>query len=259
MKSYIQMHLLLERLGGNMDMPYTNSEESGKENIEKPVIEISVYGTKKQEVKSVIDEQLDSQAEPHVYETWVNVSAMRRLGFLFEGGVESAGGVIEIVLMFLAMAIVLALFAFWQLVVYSIVFAVLAIFSGGGALKFIRGTFIEFDADKVQNIDIDLLVSDLTKKGAFVHTKGIETDELGEITSRSLRATNIFKIGIYLDLVIATVFLIVQVLSYIFLVQWLTDLTILGIFGIIFLIGILIMDVGLLFRRNLKKDLEKES
>ncbi len=51
---------------------------------------------------------------------------------------ESAGGITEIVCMFAVLLLLLALFAFWQLVIAIIVLVVMALFSGGAALKYLR-------------------------------------------------------------------------------------------------------------------------
>ena len=94
-----------------------------EENELEPTLWVAVFGGKKDIVQESLNKHLDSGDDPHLYNTWVNISAMRRLGFLFVGGVESAGGIFDILCMFSVLAIILGVFVFWQVIVF---FAVIA-------------------------------------------------------------------------------------------------------------------------------------
>ncbi|MHA2395219.1 MAG: hypothetical protein ACXAC0_00805, partial [Candidatus Thorarchaeota archaeon] len=99
---------------------------------EEPTMVISVYGGKRDDVKESIERNLELSDESF-YQTWLSVNVMKQLGFLFEGGVESSGGILEMIVMFIFVAIILAAFAFWQVVIFMVVILVLALFSGGAS------------------------------------------------------------------------------------------------------------------------------
>ena len=120
---------------------------------------MSVYGGKRNDVKDSIERNLELTDEGF-YQTWLSINVMKQLGFLFEGGVESSGGIIEMIIMFIFVALILAAFAFWQVVIFMIVLLVLALFSGGAAFKFVRGTFIEADHTKIDLTKLDNFVKE---------------------------------------------------------------------------------------------------
>ncbi|MCK5239038.1 MAG: hypothetical protein KAR33_05785 [Candidatus Thorarchaeota archaeon] len=212
---------------------------------------ISVFGEKKEEVSESLAGHLGEE-DTHLYQTWVNVSAMRRLGFLFEGGVESAGGVFDILCVLTIAAAVVAVFAFWQVLVYIAVIVVLTIFSGGAAFKFLRGSYIEAVSEKIPSEKLESFVVDQLAGGSFIHVRAPDGYELKYASKQSSTSTKVFRSGIYFALFIATIFMIFEV-AYYFLagVGWMTDLVVLALFGSGFLIGIAVMDLGVLLRRQL--------
>ncbi|MFW9806056.1 MAG: hypothetical protein ACFFFK_04945 [Candidatus Thorarchaeota archaeon] len=230
----------------------------------EPTMEISVYGGKRNEVKESIERNLELTDESF-YQTWLSINVMKQLAFLFEGGVESSGGLVEMIIMFIFVAIILAAFAFWQVVVFMIVLLVLALFSGGASLKFIRGTYIEADHTKIDLIKLDAFVKEQVQKGHFVKVESKAAEaSLSEFTKMSTRATKMFRNGIKLSLVISTIFLIVEVGFRVLTNRWLTgmdpvtgpqEIIVLIGFGLVFLIGIIAMDAGVLMRRRLMKQL----
>ena len=234
---------------------------------EEPTMVISVYGGKRDDVKESIERNLELTDESF-YQTWLSINVMRQLGFLFEGGVESSGGLLEMIVMFVLVAIILAAFAFWQVVVFVIVILVLALFSGGASFKFIRGTFIEADHTKIDLSKLDNFVKEQIKEGRFVKVESVAAEaSLSDFTKRASTATRVFRNGIKISLVISTIFLIVEVVYRIFMNHWLTGLdpvtgpqeiwVLIG-FGLVFLIGIIAMDVGVLMRRSLSKSLKQD-
>ncbi|MHA2423619.1 MAG: hypothetical protein ACXAEF_02455 [Candidatus Thorarchaeota archaeon] len=213
---------------------------------------ISVYGEKQEEVQDSLMSHL-GEDETHLYHTWVNVSALRRLGFLFEGGVESAGGIFDILCMLTILAALVAVVVFWNLIIYVIVILVLGIFSGGAAFKFLKGTFIEAVSEKIPSDKLEAFVTDQVSGGAFVMANVPEGYEMGPNTTQSKTATKVFRAGIYFALFIATVFMIFEVVWYFLYTTWMTELWALALFGSGFLVGIAIMDLGVLLRRQLSK------
>ena len=137
-KDYIKRPLILDIHVEERDAIVSDAKSSVDADSQS-LLRVSVYGGKKKEVFDSIKRHLGVSEETELYHTWINVSAMKRLAFLFEGGVESAGGITEIVCMFAVLLLLLALFAFWQLVIAIIVLVVMALFSGGAALKYLRG------------------------------------------------------------------------------------------------------------------------
>lgn len=233
----------------------------------EPTMAISVYGGKKDDVKESIERNLELTDESF-YQTWLSINVMKQLGFLFEGGVESSGGLLEMIVMFILVAIILAAFAFWQIVIVIIVILVLAIFSGGASFKFIRGTFIEVDHTKIDLAKLDNFVKEQIQKGRFVKVESeVAESSLSDFTKKATKATRVFRNGIKISLVISTIFLFVEV-AYRFIVgHWLTgqdpvtgpqELWALFGFGLVFLIGIIAMDVGVLMRRSQNKSLNED-
>lgn len=213
---------------------------------------VSIYGGKKEEVTENLAQHMDEDGTQQ-YQTWLNVSVMRRLGFMFTGGVESAGGIFDILCVLTIIAAVLAVFVFWQVIVYIAVIFVLALFSGGAAFKFLRGTFIEGVSDKIPSKMLEAFVSNQLYDGSFVQIRAPESYELGYISAQSSSSTKMFKVGIYFALFIATIFMIFEVAWFLLFQAWMTELTVLALFGTGFLIGICVMDLGVLLRRQLAK------
>lgn len=230
----------------------------------EPTMTISIYGGNRDEVKESIERNLELSDESF-YQTWLSINVMKKLGFLFEGGVESSGGIIEMIVMFVFVALILAAFAFWQVVVFIIVILVLALFSGGASFKYIRGTFIEADHSKINLDKLDNFVKEQTQKGRFVKVE-LKTEDaaLNDFTNKATRATKVFRNGINISLAISTIFLIVEVAYRFFVGHWLSGLDpitgnqeiwVLVGFGLVFLIGIIMMDAGVLMRRSMSKSL----
>lgn len=172
------------------------------------------------------------------------------------------------IVMFIFVALILAVFAFWQVVIFIIVILVLALFSGGASFKFIRGTFIEADHSKMDLDKLNAFVKEQIQKGRFVKVESkVAGDQLSDFTKRATRATRVFRNGIKVSLAISTIFLIVEVAYRLLVGHWLSGLdpvtgpqeiwVLIG-FGLIFLIGIIGMDVGVLMRRSLSKSLSKD-
>jgi len=225
-----------------------------------PLLRVSVYGGKKKEVFESIDRHLGVSEEAELYHTWVNVSAMKRLAFLFEGGVESAGGVIEIVCMFVVLLLLLVLFAFWQLVIFFVVLVVMALFSGGAALKYLRGTYLSVPLDSVDPDAVEQLTKEQVTAGRFVNVVIDNAEKnIGSISASSAKATRLFKTGIHIALLVATLFLVFEVAFRFLTEQWALDTVILSIFGCAFLFGIALMDGGVILRYKLSKKLSNQT
>jgi hypothetical protein len=231
------------------------SDEAGSPIPETTMV---IYGGKKGEVSQSVESVL-GLTEKGYYQTWVSLGVMRRLGFLFEGGVESSGGVGEIVCMFAVLIIVLALFAFWNLAVVFIVILVLTVLSGGAALKFLRATYVTASLDGIEPERVDSFLRQQVVLGRFVQVKqGAVSDD----AQKSSQATNLFKRGIQSALLVATLFLIVEVIYWLQNGHWLSglnpatavfELQVLAIFGVLFALGVVMMDVGVVLRYRLSK------
>ncbi|TFG96994.1 hypothetical protein E4H12_09765 [Candidatus Thorarchaeota archaeon] len=223
---------------------------------------ITIYGGKKDDVgndaKSIL-----GIAEDDYYGTWLSMGIMRRLGFLTEGGVESAGGLGEIVCVFAIIIAVLAMFAFWNVVVVFIAVIVLTLLSGGAAYKFIRAVYITAPISNMETSKIEEFVSKQLTKGRFVKIES-ET-EMSAIARSSSKASTAFQRGIQFALFIATIFLITEVIYFLMNQHWLSGLNVatadfeimvLIVFGVLFLIGVIVMDIGVLLKRNAAKRIE---
>jgi len=233
-----------------------NDAKSSVDTDSRSLLRVSVYGGKKKEVFESIERHLGVSEEAELYHTWVNVSAMKRLAFLFEGGVESAGGIIEIVCMFVVLLLLLALFAFWQLVIAIIVLVVMALFSGGAALKYLRGTFLSVPLDGVDLDAVEQLTKEQVTAGRFVNVTVDNAEKIiSPIASSSSKATRLFKTGIHIALITATLFLVLEVAFRFLTDQWAFDAMILLIFGWAFFFGIALMDGGVVLRYQLSKKL----
>ncbi|MFW9909046.1 MAG: hypothetical protein ACFFEF_10755 [Candidatus Thorarchaeota archaeon] len=210
---------------------------------------ISVYGGRKSDVEESLKKHLAPEEDAHLYQTWVNVSLIRRVGGIFSGSVESAGGITDLLFLLVVTVMIISLFIFWQLVVYVVVMIVLALLSGGAALKFLRGTFIELREERVDYGRLEDFVKEQVANGHFVHIKGEDSSKFLEYSRKATSATNLFKAGIYLSLLFATLILVVEVAYYFLNHRWLTDITSLLIFGISFILGVLLMDIGVVQRQ----------
>jgi hypothetical protein len=149
------------------------------------------------------------------------------------------------------------MFAFYHLVIFFIVFAVLAILSGGVALKYLRGTFIEGDESEADIKALVPFVREQILSGNFVEVK-TKTHEIEQpIIRRANRDTTLFKRGIHLTLIVSTLFFVIEVIYRLFFAEWLTNIEVLAVFGLIFLGGVLIMNSGAFLRRRFENALEE--
>ncbi|MHA2026749.1 MAG: hypothetical protein ACW98U_12685 [Candidatus Thorarchaeota archaeon] len=231
----------------------------------EPTMKIAIFGGKRSEVQESIERNLELK-EDEFYQTWLSINVMKQLGFMFGGGVESSGGIIEMIIMFVFVALVLAVFAFWQVVIFMLVLLVLALFSGGAAFKFVKGTFIDADHTKIDLVKLDNFVKEQVLAGHFVKVESLPVkDKLGETTKVASHATTVFRRGIKLSMIVATLILIIEVVYYYFTNHWLSGLNpvtgeleiiVLYCFGLAFLLGILIMNMGVFMRRSLSKSLQ---
>jgi hypothetical protein len=237
--------------------------EGDSEPYETGDLHITVYGGKRGDVKESIETHLDSDTK--FYQTWITLSVLKRLGFLFETGVEGSGDFIGIICMFIAIIAVFALFFFWQFVVFFIVIGVLTLFSGGAALRYLRATFIEAKTEKMDFSKLESFAREQVEAGRFVKVDCDKEDaEIGPIAMKASSTTRIFELGIYLSLGIATLFLVFQVVYWVLNRHWISGLNpdsyeleifLLAYFGLAFLLAIIIMDLGVYKRGRLETDL----
>ncbi len=218
------------------------------------------YGGNKQTVREKFELYLGISNDTEFYQTWISVAMMRRLGFLFEGGVESAMGVFEIVCMFAILVLFIAIFVFWQIVIFFIVLVVLAIFSGGASLKYTKATFYGAYVNNIDSTNLEALVKDLIQTGCFVFidSKSFKT-KFSPITKKATRNASLFRTGISLALFTATAFLIVEVAYRLVYGSWSYNVLPLLVFGILFLISIVILDTGVALNYRLQKSFDEST
>jgi len=248
---------------GEFQIMSTQDETSDSPDV--PETSITIYGGKKEEVGESAMNILGISDDDY-YGTWISMGIMQRLGFLFEGGVESAGGMAEIVCMFAVLIAVLALFAFWSVAIVFIVIAVLTLLSGGAAYKFLRAVYITAPISNMESSKIDEFVATQLTQGRFVRIEDSDTSKImSEVTQKASAATLTFKRGIQFALLIATIFLITEVYYFFMMGHWLSglnvatytlEITVLTIFGLLFLVGIILMDTGVLLRSRVAKIIE---
>ncbi|TFG33998.1 hypothetical protein EU527_05585 [Candidatus Thorarchaeota archaeon] len=228
-----------------------------------PKVSITVYGGKRQQVGESA-KRLIGISDDEYYGTWINLGIMRRLGFLFEGGVESAGGLGEIICMFAVLIIVLAMFTLWNIAVVFLVVAVLTLLSGGAAMKFIRAVYIIAPLSNLDKSQVDEFVAEQVSLGRFVRIEGSSKD-MNILTQKISAATLTFRTGIQFALVVASVFLVIQVIYFLMMNHWLSGLNpatqtleiqVLTYFGLLFLFGVILMDVGVFMRSRSAKRLK---
>ncbi len=219
----------------------------------EPDFFISVYGGGEMCTINESYQKHVDDSDAHMYRTWVNVSLLKRLGNLFSGSVESAASATDLILLMVLTVLLIAFFVLWQFVIFFIVLAVLALFSGGTALKLLKGTFIETRSSKVDLSKLDDFIKEQVGLGRFVDVRGEEPFVAPEFTKKALQSTSLFKWGIYISLIVATLFTVFEILSQFLLQSWLTNIGFLLVFGLSFLAGIVIMDVGAYMRRSNQK------
>ena len=219
-------------------------------------VNITVHGGKKDEVEASVKEHLVGSEDVDMYQTWVNVAAPRRIGLIFQGGVEASGAITDLLCLITAIGAILMIFVFWQVVVFFAVILVLTLLSGGSALKYLRGTYITAEAAKIDSDRLEQFVEAQLKAGNFVGFDDPEKAvQLGPLTKKSNRAKYAFTTGIYISLGIATVFLIEEVLYWWFFQTWWPPIMFLLVLGVGFLIGVFAMDLGVILRWRAAKSI----
>ncbi|MHA2135358.1 MAG: hypothetical protein ACW99J_15975 [Candidatus Thorarchaeota archaeon] len=232
--------------------------KSSSEDEELETAKIVVYGGRMKEVQPSLERHLVKTEDAHVYQTWVSVNALRRLGLLFQGGTEASGAISDVLCLIVVIAIIVAGFAFWQVFVFFIVMAVLALLSGGAALRYIRGTYISGDENKLTIEGFRDFTTEQLSAGRFVSVELSESqDRLDDITKSATTYTSVFREGIHISMAAATLFLVIEVAYWFLFNQWLTHIIVLGAFGIAFLGGVVAMDIGVLLRRRLAAKVAK--
>lgn len=242
-----------------------STQDENLDSSDVPETSITIYGGKKEEVGESATNILGI-SDSDYYGTWLNLGVMKRLVIFFEGGVESAGGIGELVCMFAILIAILALFALWSVAIVFIVIAVLSLLSGGAAYKFIRAVYITAPITNMESSKIDEFVATQLTQGRFVRIEDSDASKtMSEVTQKASSATLTFKRGIQFTLLIATIFLITEVIYFFQMSHWLSGLNVatadfeilvLTIFGVLFLVGVIIMDIGVLLRRNVSKRIE---
>lgn len=237
--------------------------EGDTEPYDSPDLRVTVYGGNREEVKQSIETQLGP--DTRYYQTWITLSILKRFGFVFEGGVESSGSLEGVICMFVLVIAMFAVFFFWQFIVFFIVIGVLAIFSGGAALRFLRGTFIESQSEKMDFSKLESFAREQVEAGRFIKVDcDAEDAEIGPIAVKASSTTQIFEVGIWLSLGIATLFLVFEIAYWVIYRNWIGELnpesfeqeiSLLVLFGLAFLLGIIIMDLGVYKRSQLETEL----
>ncbi|MHA1770662.1 MAG: hypothetical protein ACTSYL_03070 [Candidatus Thorarchaeota archaeon] len=234
-------------------MDRTPSSENSESDL--PILKTQVIGGPKDKIVEDFTQYLSPQEDPRVYRTWFNIRLLSRLENLFKDGIESAGGLFEIICVFLVALLIVGFVFLSQFVIFSIVVVVVAIFSGGASLKFFRTTYIEIPETSISIDGLEDFVRTQLDAGSLVSIALSDPSKIGSITRRSNRATKAYLSGINTCQFIAMVFTFVEVLHYILFHRWLVDTLILTIFGLIFLVGIIVLDAGVFLRHRLAKDL----
>ncbi len=242
-----------------------STQDENSDSSDVPETFITIYGGKKEEVGESAKNILGI-SDSDYYGTWLSMGIMQRLGFLFEGGVESAGGMAELVCMFAVLIAILALFALWSVAIVFVVIAVLTLLSGGAAYKFIRAVYITAPISNMESSKIDEFVATQLTQGRFVRIEDSDASKtMSAVTQKASTATLTFKRGIQFALLIATIFLITELIYFYNMGHWLSGLNvatatmenqILIIFGLLFLFGIILTDIGVLLRSRVAKRIE---
>jgi len=218
-------------------------------------LSMQIYGGTEAEILDSLESLIDKDEEVQSNQTWVNVGALKRLAFLFEGGVESAGGLIGLIIMFVLLGVVLIAFAIWQIVIFFIVIAALTLFSGGAALKYLKRTYLTVPANSLTSDNLAVFFEEQLSFGRFATlSEGMDFTEQPEVVRKSGRATRIFSLGIHMALAVATLLLIFEITGFFLLGGWITETSFLILHGLAFLVGIAIMDAGVILRHRLVTD-----
>ncbi len=241
------------------------TQDKSSDSSDVPLTSITIYGGKKDDVGESAKNILGISDRDY-YGTWISMGIMQRLGFLFDGGLESAGGLGEIVCMFALLIAILALFALWSVAIVFVVIAVLTLLSGGAAYKFIRAVYITAPISNMESSKIDGFVAAQLTLGRFVRIEDSDASKkMSAVTQKASTATLTFKRGIQFALLIATIFLITEVIYFFQMGHWLSGLNVatatfesqmLTLFGLLFLFGVVLTDIGVLLRSRVAKSIE---
>lgn len=243
----------------------SREDESKSTAVRIPKTSITICGGKKTEVGEAAKQALDISDEDY-YSTWINLGLMRRLGFLFDGGVESTGSSTGgLVLMFIVLIAALALFAFWQVLIVFAVVAVLALLSGGAALKFLRATYITKPLNEIDSTKLEEFIRAQASQGHIVKVEGIrDASNMGKDTMRISNAALTYRTGIQFSILVASAFLILEVAYFLATGHWLSgpspatgqmETLVLICFGFLFVGGVVMMEIGVLLRNRLWREL----
>jgi hypothetical protein len=169
--------------------------------------------------------------------------------------------------MLIVLIAALALFALWQIAIVFIVIAVLTLLSGGTAFKFFRVTYITKALPEIDSSKVDEFVIAQLSQGRFVRLEGRNASfGMSKATQQTSVATIIFRRDIQFSLFVATIFLILEVLYLFYTGHWLlrlnpvtgpTELYLLVHFGFMFLSGVILMDLGVVWRYHVAKRVPK--
>ncbi|MHA2135914.1 MAG: hypothetical protein ACXAEN_23915 [Candidatus Thorarchaeota archaeon] len=223
-------------------------------------IDVAIYGGGKGNIVESIETHFGLELTKEAERKWVGPHAAKRvMGVTTRGvseiGYADASG--ECALLSLIVAFFLFLIVIWQLVMFLIVIVVLAIFSGGAALKYTRATYMTTDSASIEPSQLEAFTKDMIDDGRFVMV-GLEEAgfALGPVAKASTRATRLFRYGIVFSMLIASLFLVTEVIYRLLYSVWLVDLLILAGFGFAFLFGIIATDLGVILRRRLRGEIE---
>lgn len=226
-------------------------------------VKVAIYGGGKGKIIDSIQTHFGVELSSEADHTWVAPGAAKRAMRVTTSGVSEIGyadasgecTILAIIVSFFLLLIVL-----WQLIMFLIVILVLAIFSGGAALKYARATYMTAYADEIDSSCLESFTKDQIVSGRFVMASADSPSFiLGPITKSSSKATRLFRYGIVWSVLIASAFLVFEVVYWFLYRSWLTDLMnpiIIGL-GAAFLLGIILTDLGVLLRRRLRGGIEE--
>jgi hypothetical protein len=223
-------------------------------------IDVAIYGGGKGDIPESIETHFGIELTKEAERRWVGPHAAKRvMGVTTRGvseiGYADASG--ECALLSIIVAFFLFLIVLWQLVMFLIVIVVLGIFSGGAALKYTRATYMTTDSASIESSQLEAFTKDMIDSGRFVMVSLEEPGfALGPVAKASTRATGLFRYGIVFSILIASLFLVTEVVYRFLYGVWLVDLLILAGFGIAFLLGIIATDAGVILRRRLRGDIK---
>ena len=129
-----------------------------------------------------------------------------------------------------------------------------------------RAVYITAPITNMESSKIDEFVATQLTQGRFVLIEDSEASKtMSAVTQKASSATLTFRRGIQFALLIATIFLITEVTYFFMMGHWLSglnvatytlEITVLTMFGLGFLVGIILMDIGVLLRSRVAKSIE---